>query len=538
MSAVSKYVNPYTGSINFSKRTSNIYVHLRGEHVGAAYNSKVTMGDQTSLINQFNDAKANAFQASMNQFQNLFFESLSRDGKDLLRQTFQVYNSDTRSVMDDIQRKMKKQLSDSLNTQKLQNLIDIIQDKGNQKTLSQVGMILQETNIERYASQLANFFNMIETCANLIQDKIGFLPAVFKDEKQLSASFSTGKELGEALQEALKNFSGVPLHKKEKAQFDQVIHSINALAHGWKTGKKMREDDEDDDGKSERNLTVKGVQIILRNIFSTGFGEALAGSICYGAKSTVRELILTGLKTYNVTYWDENGQISMGPSYSHSFNPKNTEVFGDQSRAGKADVFFKGARINIGTQQSPNEIKMNFGISVKTYKDLKFNKKAGKWTSGTISSGAGPTFLQAIYNTFGTDAKYKYYAYNILTHQDRYPQALQVMQDAILTRNILRLFSSRGNGDFAQFLYINGQIISIWEIILSTQTSFLGISRSQIRGRHNQVAALTIPDRPKAVAVSKEQTKYINTRVQNANKALERLRLYAILYLKNIKLMQ
>jgi len=54
------------------------------------------------------------------------------------------------------------------------------------------------------------------------------------------------------------------------------------------------------------------------------------------------------------------------------------------------------------------------------------------------------------------------------------------LNEVILTRQIIRLFSSRGgNEDFAQFMFVNGQIVPIWDIIMSTIEN---ISLSSARG--------------------------------------------------------
>ena len=71
-----------------------------------------------------------------------------------------------------------------------------------------------------------------------------------------------------------------------------------------------------------------------------------------------------------------------------------------------------------------------------------------------------------------------------------------MLQDLILTRQLVKLFSSRGGeDDFSQWMLVNGQVISIWQLIMSTE-KFVGLSHSQIHQTNNQtqLVSLSLPN--------------------------------------------
>jgi len=74
--------------------------------------------------------------------------------------------------------------------------------------------------------------------------------------------------------------------------------------------------------------------------------------------------------------------------------------------------------------------------------------------------------------------------------------------DLIATRQILRLFATAGSeSDFAQFMLVNGRIVSIWSIVQYVISSNLSLSASQDGGK-TQGIVLSIPDRPKIYAAN------------------------------------
>ena len=115
------------------------------------------------------------------------------------------------------------------------------------------------------------------------------------------------------------------------------------------------------------------------------------------------------------------------------------------------------------------------------------------------------------------------------------------MNDLILKRQILRLFSSAGGAnDFNQFMLINGQIISIWDILQYALNSDLFLSSSE-QGSEEQGLTLSIPDRPKIIQSNKKINNQKQSQLENAwlrskkvNSAINTAKIKAKLHLKNL----
>ena len=74
---------------------------------------------------------------------------------------------------------------------------------------------------------------------------------------------------------------------------------------------------------------------------------------------------------------------------------------------------------------------------------------------------------------------------------------VEQMNDLIATRQLIRLFASAGSSsDFAQFMIVNGQVVSIWSLVEYALMNDLGLS-SSMKGSSSQAIVLSIPDRPK-----------------------------------------
>ena len=138
---------------------------------------------------------------------------------------------------------------------------------------------------------------------------------------------------------------------------------------------------------------------------------------------------------------------------------------------------------------------MTVGLSNKQYRTNHFRNLYRKYSfrSFEYSSGSGGTFKEAIDAIFNSNIYNKYLAYNIMAPRSKRTKETQALQDLILTRQIVKLFSSRGGQeDFSQWMLVNGEIISIWQIILSTE-KFVGLSYSHMTQTNDQAVSLSLP---------------------------------------------
>ena len=127
---------------------------------------------------------------------------------------------------------------------------------------------------------------------------------------------------------------------------------------------------------------------------------------------------------------------------------------------------------------------------------------------------------EALQTLFETDWQH-YLAYNVLFQgSESLPAATIALQDILLTRQISRLFATRGGvKDFSQYVIVNGQVVSIWDLIMYAIDNNVGASTSMDK-RGSQAVVLHIDGRKDIFSYSRE----INARkrVPGVNKAINK----------------
>jgi hypothetical protein len=125
---------------------------------------------------------------------------------------------------------------------------------------------------------------------------------------------------------------------------------------------------------------------------------------------------------------------------------------------------------------------------------------------------------------------------------DQLPQATMALNDLFLSRQINRLFASRGGSiDFAQFILANGEIVSIWELILYAERFSVGLSNSMIQEQKrmgndpNQALVLSIPDRKDILNAGSLEDTY--RRVTETNQAISKATIQAHLHIDKLRKM-
>ena len=174
---------------------------------------------------------------------------------------------------------------------------------------------------------------------------------------------------------------------------------------------------------------------------------------------------------------------------------------------------------------------IDVGISTKSYVtqffgDIKNQKKQ------SFASGSGGTLKEALEAIFDNNIRPLYLSYNIFAHGSKRPKEVKALNDLILTRQLVRLFSSRGGSkDFSQFMVINGRVVSIWQIILATE-KFVGLSNSL--GGAQQMVSLTIPNRVKIEDAEKASYSDRYSRIKAINSEINKTRIYAHLHIDKL----
>jgi lambda repressor-like predicted transcriptional regulator len=509
-----EYGSGYTGPY-FYADTTYYYIHKHLQDLGrAAGGQRLADAD---LYARFQAHKEQAIAASKTQYKDLMKNSMTPESIQLINAAFE---EDGSSIMLEINKQMEERLKESLNINKMQELMGI------QKKVSSnsIGQTLKDGK----GSDAAEAFDKLLTALSDAMRLIGgpqsdnIAKALLAQKYGETVKINPGIErMGNRLLKALSIYSkAADMTTIEMQRVDQAVQSINTLATALKDRKTS---------KGEK-ITANAIKNMIDNIFSTGFAEGIASMIDNSAQFAVNQSLirLTGSDTTQIQITDPSGK------------PLSLE---GTKRAGKADIQAKNVKISLDAQNDIDggEIIIDIGISNKFYRTQGFTVN-GKSAKGlTISSGSGGTVKEAINSLFGSPTD-KYLAYNIMAKGDQLPQATMALNDLFLSRQINRLFASRGGSiDFAQFILANGEIVSIWELILYAERFSVGLSNSMIRKQKrmgndpNQALVLSISDRKDILNAGSLEDTY--RRITETNQAISKATIQAHLHIDKLRKM-
>lgn len=457
------YIGPY---FPYNEK-EDFYVHKHFENIGRAAGGFAT--PQSSLVASFNAAKDQAKTAVKHQFKTLLINTqLDESTKEVLEQI--MSNSDDLSISQ-MQKEVGQILLDALPVSKMGTLM--------QKESAAFGIdfntILNKKGIEA-AEEFNKLIDQLNEAFKLVTNKdTGPLVAI-----QLShfASSATFQDLGQALYQQIVEFREsnqyALLSQFQIQQMQHVFTEITSLSQMMIKGKSKN-------AKKGKGLAADALRVAIQNIFSTGFAEAVAADIkglataaaTNTAKDTVKQLssAIVGNQKYQLSYSDAHGDYT-------------GTLKGDKPQSGKADIRLDNFSVSINRKingaNTAVDLDLSIGISNKFYKNARF-PKIQKGSTSSFHSGSTGTIADALIMLFKAaninSDRTMYLAYNTLGHRDTFSQANEALRDAIKTRSIINLFSSRGGitetgqSDFASYMFINGQIVSVWDIIMEADTA-------------------------------------------------------------------
>lgn len=202
------------------------------------------------------------------------------------------------------------------------------------------------------------------------------------------------------------------------------------------------------EGLDSQIVDKKSLQGYLKNIFSTTVGERVVSKGIAKALGFISQTIdETLIGDNNIKVTNELRQAL------EDYGQNKTTHF-------KTDNSFKGLSLELEDGES---FKINLGISTKWYKNIK-NPDESK-----VSITSENNFIHRVNQLLAGDSG-RYYAYNALALVNQDGTAYSALKAAIVARTLDYLISGFGiQGDFSQFIVINGKFYSIWQIILAVE---------------------------------------------------------------------
>lgn len=483
----------YTGNPVFvNEEEAHYYIHKRKRDIGKAAEGS-HMSDK-DIAGVFSQQKEQAGEAARTFYKTLFLENLkmSKRSMELLND---VFEEDNDTIIQEIDKQLKKKLQSAINQKELSKLMTAYQDaaKVSQDLLSE-------------STKATSAFNTVLQCladaSNLIHGPYGeSLASILVLYKGGGGEKMTLAEMGETLSYAISDFVHQhPMIPLDQAKIIDVVTALDRLATTFKTGKTSNDND-----VLDSNITD-----VVDSVFSSGFSELIGSQIKTVAGLRIKEELakLKGTDQVQVQKSDLKGYL--------------TELTGRKA-AGKTDILFPNVSVTIDKSDVTPEggrIKMDIGISNKFYRNYGFPGARYDGQTLHFSSGSGGSLKEAFETLFETDWQH-YLAYNTLFQgSDSLPAATIALQDILLTRQISRLFATRGGAkDFSQYVIINGQVVSIWDLIMYASDKNVGLSSSMDK-KGSQAIVLHIDGRKDIFTYSKE--KNARKRVPGVNKAINK----------------
>lgn len=228
---------------------------------------------------------------------------------------------------------------------------------------------------------------------------------------------------------------------------------INALNNRRvRVGKKetemvLKELDSLAEGLSADKLNARSLSSILTRIFSTAIGEYIVSKGVIQGLDEVHQQIkdtLVGEKHLKMT--DSLQQL--------------LTTYKRENLTFKTDNSFQDIELEL---EDGEEFKINLGLSTKWYQGI------GKSDSDSVTVTSESHFTEKVSELLSGDSG-KYYIYNALALVDQDGTAYAALKASVVARAADFIISGFGEqGDFAQFIVINGTFYSIWQIILALQ---------------------------------------------------------------------
>ena len=474
----------------------DFYIHYNKINIGNRNNGN------KNLTRSFFDQKKIIATQVKKQYSKYFIANISNNTVQRFGEILDLTDED---FLTKLNNHLTKKLQNQLSVDKLSKLHSIVKD-GN------INSFLKQAVKNDSVNDLSKAFDIISQALNLLDKDNGGLGAVLL---QSTKSANSLKQVGVNLSRLLEQYEN-KISKDyrliRKQSLEAAVNQLRNLSSALYNGSFV---------SSGNKLSAEGLSTLLLNgLISTQIAQGLA--------------FITSGKAGNLLY----------KSIVQAVGTKAVQVKSNYNKeikiTGKTDIKAKGVNVSLNgfdNGQIGGGITMNIGISSKFYTGQSFNTNLQK-PVGVYGSGSGGTLKQALCAIWDNPSD-RYLVYNFFTHEMYQPE----FNDLIATRQILRLFATAGSeSDFAQFMLVNGRIVSIWSIVQYVISSNLSLSASQDGGK-TQGIVLSIPDRPKIYAANAynrldepKQTKTMAawTRSRKVNSQINNARIYAELHLKNL----
>ncbi len=542
-------VSPYPSEELWKKQPNDVYGHYLYIHRHVGNIGRMGGGDRennASLIGIFQSYKQQSARAAKKQYVNYVANSMTgiRGGK-LTGKEIQVIeealnNENTGDKVlsrlhSVLQKSFEEQFDNSKIVSAMQRQSELNWSTKDNEYANVLDKYFQSNGMQGSPFvMLDNILQALEfTCQQLGSSYSKSLAVILSMQRRSfnnSNIFKNSKtrQLGENLNKALdtfeKNNNKGTLSKKELEEGETLLNLIRNLAttlekNQTKTGER--------EGKF---LSLRALQSLFQQNVFPGLSELFVNDSFLMAKNSLYEEIgatmnsikQSGTDSSYMQAYDAEGNIIKNQYLKNVGVKEGTET----KDYGKADQLVDtSVQLSRFIGKSRGQVKMSVGISQKAYVSKTIGQPLDK-NYETFSLGKGLNLGQAFSLIPGLTLRHKYLGYNTIARdakKSRLKGAISALQDVLLTRGITYLASGRGPGDSAQLLFINGNVMSMWDVIQYVMYNNVGASGSMLGKNisddtHNGVY-MHLADRKEIIRYAKDEEWRI--RIENTNNAIE-----------------
>ena len=479
-------------NFDFYKREPNfyaedkLYIHIHKRNVGRmGGNTAKSDNELASIFSNYKEGKDSIVQKAVtNQYAQAVRKSIndSRTHSDFLNEVFDSKN-DVTGILDQLHKVMQEGLEQYINAD---NLVKLLQNEKklkwspSYKTIQDLDKALS-TQTGNYKDDLKALDILLQSMADtvaLIESPLGteLATALLASENKTN-NFTSIKKYGSNLQRVLNDFKqknnailiNQPLMQEAIDNLENIIKPLATLQLQKNNG-------------TTSKTTLGKLQGRVTQNFFPNLAEILAAQIqdvaVKGAIKIHQNARRTGAETSQIQITDTEG------------NYFNAGFFDDGGKKqDKADNIYENVRLRLDSLRDGERgyIRINIGISSKSYVSQHFGKDTSLADFNDVYSlGGGMTVGNAFRLLLGdinSNVYVKYLGYNILSHDANdssetggFPEGLQALQDVLLTRSIVYMVAGRNKQNIAQFMMINGNLLSVWDIIKYALNNNIGQS--------------------------------------------------------------
>lgn len=490
----------------------NFYIHKHIENIGRMNNQKALSDKQ--LAGEFSKYKQSSGLAVKKQYIDYIkgsMNNLSPGAQKAIDEALDSENSNDKILTrlhSVLQQSFEAQFHEQAITAAMQKQSNINWATTKNSQANELDKILRSNG--RNGNPLEGFkfldeiLQTLEKTCRLLGTKQGKQLALILANQR--SNYSTTRNLGKNLQKELNtfitNYNGVSVSNadiKEGIEAAQLINNFaTALAKNkTKTGE-----------QKHKWLSTRSLQTLFQNNIFPSLSELFVNHLQQAGIEEIYNEI--GAAIYSAK---PSGTDS---SYIQAYDPEGKKIDnqflknigvneGKESKDfGKADSLLNvGLNVETITGKLQGQINISVGISTKAYMTNTIGGALDK-NYEKYSLGRGLNLGQAFSLIPNFSLYNRYLGYNVISRtSSQFPQALVALQDILLTRGLAYLAAGRGPGDSVQLLFLNGSIMSMWDVIQYGIQNNIGKSGSLL-GKHmskdnNNGIYMSISNRPEII---------------------------------------